>query len=55
MVVNKCKGCIYDSADGVAPEKVIKNLVDYCAHCKRAIREEYQDSFEDLYTGKLGE
>lgn len=50
MEKNICKGCIYDLTDRVVTDKeVFNNILDNCCDCKRAMLEEYQDRFPDLY------
>ena len=47
---NECAGCVYD----VAPENVnaLAKIIDRCTDCKRAIKPEYKDEYEDLYMSK---
>lgn len=53
MAGNKCKGCIYDLIDRVVTDKeIFNNILDNCSNCKRAMLEEYQDKFQDLYKTK---
>lgn len=53
MEENKCKGCIYDLTDGVETDVEKFNIIlDNCCACKRAMLEEYQDNFQDLYKSK---
>lgn len=47
---NKCKGCVYDLTDRVETDVEKFNVIlDNCCSCKRAMKEEYKDSFADLY------
>lgn len=50
MKENECKGCVYDLTDRVETnaEKLIV-IMDNCFACKRGKKEEYKDSFADLY------
>ena len=50
MKENKCKGCVYDLTDRVETDVENFNVIlDNCCSCKRAMKEEYKDSFADLY------
>jgi hypothetical protein len=51
MTENKCKGCIYDvEYDDIATnEEKFNAILNNCCSCKRAMKEEYKDSFADLY------
>ena len=47
---NECVGCIYDIAPSTDSE--IKELLSICINCKRAMKPEYKDEYEDLYVSK---
>ena len=50
MAENICKGCKYDLTDRVITDQEEFNIIlDNCCACKRAMLEEYQDEFLDLY------
>ena len=53
MKENKCEGCVYDLTDRHAKDKEeFEIILDNCLACKRAMKEEYQDKFLDLYRTK---
>lgn len=53
MEENKCKGCIYDlTGRTVTDKEAFNTILDNCCECKRAMLEEYQDRFQDLYKNK---
>ena len=55
MTGDKCKGCKYDLTDRVVTDKeIFNNILDNCSACRRAMLEDYQYEFQDLYTTKDG-
>lgn len=50
MNENECKGCVYDLTNRIVTnEERLKLIIENCCHCKRGVKEEYQDMFSDLY------
>lgn len=47
---NECAGCLFD----VAPnsEQEYNDIIAVCTFCKRAMKPEYKDQYEDLYMGR---
>lgn len=53
MAGDKCKGCKYDLTNkNITDKEMFDNILDNCSACKRAMLEEYQDKFQDLYTAE---
>ena len=44
---NECAGCVYDVAPNTDSE--CAKLIDICTKCKKVMKPEYKDQYEDLY------